>query len=230
MANPIGALRRQLRIARQQRRARECDRQGRRDEAAVQRARCNEGWFTSSELRLLYRTVQGLRGPGPLAEIGSWKGRSTALMAMALRDRGCEAGKIIAIDPHVGSDEHRGAIEREGPTLREFRRNLARLALDGWIEELVLFSKDAAEVLRRRGAKLRFLLIDGAHDYAAVQQDIRHFLPLMHDDAVIALHDCEPDGVWPEVWQAYQDELAPRVDLIERAHSLTVTRRRAAAA
>jgi len=221
----LQSVRKRLRVARRVRRASRLMRQGRREEAVVELARTNEGWFRSSEIALLYRTVKALPGPGNLAEIGSWKGRSTAVTAMALKDAGDTEAKIFAIDPHVGSEEHRDTIEREGPTLIEFRKNLRRLHLYDQVEEMVAFSYDAAKILAERGESLRFVLIDGAHDYGSVKKDIQLFRPMVRDGGIIALHDCEPDGgAWPEVWQAYEDELAEHVELLDRAASLTVTR------
>src|SRR6185503_8996377 len=61
---------------------------GRQEEATVLWARTLPGWFSRHEIRLLYRTVCGLEGPGDIAEVGSWKGRSTVVLGRAVRDAG----------------------------------------------------------------------------------------------------------------------------------------------
>lgn len=179
--------------------------------------------FHREEIRLLYRTVLASRPPGDIAEIGSWKGRSTVVMGLALRDSGDTSCRIYAIDPHIGSEEHRDVIEREGSTLSAFTHNLQTLGVDSLVEPVVEYSTRAASALAARGVSLRLLFIDGAHDEASVRADIRAFLPLVRAGGTIALHDCGPDTGWPGVWAAYRAELAPVVKEVERAHSLLVT-------
>lgn len=191
------------------------------------------GWSTKEELRALYRAVRSAGGPGDVAEIGSWKGRSTIVIASALRDAGIDDARIWAIDHHVGSDEdrHRVVLEKEGSTLDAFRRNLRRAGVAGRIEPLVMSSRDAAAELVRRGVSLRMVFIDGAHDEKSVRADIRAFVPLLRPGGVIALHDCDiEDANFPGVWNAYRTDLEPDVDLVEHADSLLVARLRAPAA
>ena len=67
-----------------------------------------EGWMSPDQARRLYdaaaRTAAGQR----IVEIGSFRGRSTIVLASAAPD-GVE---IVAIDPHAGND--RGPQEFEG--------------------------------------------------------------------------------------------------------------------
>ncbi len=89
-------------------------------------------------------------------------------------------------------------------------------------------SEDGAKVLAKRGVRLRMVFIDGAHDEQSVTRDIRAFLPLLYPGAIVALHDCMPGGGgWAGVWKAYQRALAGRVDELDRATSLLVTRLKA---
>jgi predicted O-methyltransferase YrrM len=199
---------------------------GRREDAILQLARIVPGMFRHDEIRLLYRTARDAPPPGDFAEIGSWKGRTTVTQALGLRDGGIAGARIYAIDHHGGSDELQKKIAEEGSTLPQFRRNLRRLRVDDLVEEMVMDSAEAARILEVRGVRLRMLFIDGAHDEQSVRRDIRSFLRLINPGGIIALHDCEPGGEWPEVWKAYQSELAPRVEELARASSLLVTRLR----
>lgn len=185
-----------------------------------------QGWSTKDELRSLYRAVLAADAPGDIAEVGSWKGRSTIVLARALIDGRIPEARLWAIDHHVGSDEgrHREVLDTEGSTLSAFRQNLARAGVEHRIEPLVMSSEDAAAELARRDVALRMVFIDGAHDEAAVRQDIRAFLPLLSARGVVALHDCDPAGEFPGVWRAYQAELEPRVDVVEHTDSLLVVR------
>jgi predicted O-methyltransferase YrrM len=196
---------------------------GRREEAVVRLARLAEGLLRTDEIRLLYRSVRGAPEAGDVAEIGSWKGRSTVVMGLALLDAGAEDCRLYAIDPHEG-------ILGEGSSLPDFRRNIRSLGVRRRVEELIVPSVEAAKILAARAVRLRLLFIDGAHDEESVRQDIRGFLPLVRPGGLIALHDCEENGEFPGVFRAYRSELEPRVEVVDRARSLLVTRLRSGSA
>jgi predicted O-methyltransferase YrrM len=197
---------------------------GRREEGVVHLARCVDGWYNGDEVRLLYRTACHAEGPGHVAEVGCWKGRSTVVLGMAVRDAGLAGCRIYAVDHHRGSEEHREMVVRDGSSLEAFRRNVSRLGVTGIVQEMVMPSDEAARRLADASVHLRLLHIDGAHDEEAVRSDLRHFLPLMSAHGIIALHDCEPAGPFPGVWRAYQSELAARVEVMGRASRLLVVR------
>jgi predicted O-methyltransferase YrrM len=200
---------------------------GREQEAAVWISRLAKGLFAEDESGLLYRSVRSIGAPGDIAEIGSWMGRSSIVMGLALRDAGSTTRRIYAIDPHMGSDEHRDFIAQHGSTFSAFLHNVAEANVDDLIEPLVMKSTDGARMLAERRVRLGMVFIDGAHDEASVREDIRSFLPLLNPRATVALHDCEENGGFPGVWRAFQAELAPRVEILERASSLLVTRLKA---
>lgn len=217
-------LNRAVKPLRRRLRARWYTARGRREDAILQLSRIVDGMFRQDEIRLLYRTARDAEGPGDVAEIGSWKGRSTVVLGLGLADGGHDDCRIFAIDHHQGSPEHRERIAREGSTLETFRRNVRRAGVAHRVEEMVMPSAAAAERLAQRGVRLRLLFIDGGHDEASVRADVRGFLPLVRPGGLVALHDCEPSGEWPDVWKVYQEELAPRVAELGRASSLLVTR------
>jgi predicted O-methyltransferase YrrM len=200
---------------------------GRRDDAVVALSRIVPGMFSEDETRLLYRTVREAPGPGDIAEIGSWMGRTSVIMGMALRDAATPDCVIWAIDHHVGSEEHASYIEKNGSTLDRFRRNIANAGLEDRIQELVMKSGEASQVLAERGVRLRMTFIDGAHDEDSVREDIGYMLPLMTPGGIVAFHDCsEGEDGFPGVWRAIQSELGSRVDIVDRADTLLVTRLR----
>lgn len=197
---------------------------GRREDAAVLLSRSVPGMFRQDEIRLLYRTARDAPGPGDYAEIGSWKGRTSIVQALALRDGRISGAKLYAIDTHDGGLDLIERVAHEGgSTLPQFRANVRSVGLSELIDEMVMPSERAAEVLGERGVRLRMLFIDGAHDEASVRRDIRAFLPLMNPRGIIALHDFDHDR-WPGVTKAYHAELADKVDVVERASHLLITR------
>ncbi len=196
-------------------------------EAAVLWAWTVPGWSTKEELRALYRAAVAAEGPGDVAEIGSWKGRSTIVLARALRDAGAEEATVWAIDHHAGSDEaiHREILAKEGSTFDSFRTNIVRAGVEDGVEPLVMSSTDGAAELLRRGVVLRMAFIDGAHDEESVRADIRALVPLVRSGGIVALHDCAIEGgLFPGVWQAYCAELEGRVHVVEHTDELLVAR------
>lgn len=199
---------------------------GDREEAAVIWAWSIHGWSTKNELRLLYRSAREAGGPGDIAEIGSWKGRTAIILARALRDAGA-AARVWAIDHHMGSGEERHArvLVAEGSTEAAFRANVGAAGIADRVEPLVMSSGEAAAELARRRRRLRMIFIDGAHEEESVRHDIRAFLPLLRPGGLVALHDCEDeDAGFPGVWQAYRAELQSRSEVVGRVDSLLIAR------
>src|SRR3989442_10815319 len=123
------------------------------------------GWLADHEGRPLYELARRCTGRGVIVEIGSWKGRSTIWLAS-----GSKAGSAVsvhAIDPHVGSPEHRsGGIPVA--TFDEFRANVARAGVDDIVVPLVKPSLEVAASFQR---PVELLFIDGDHSYEAVLAD-----------------------------------------------------------
>jgi predicted O-methyltransferase YrrM len=219
---PIGAA---LKPMRRRFRAWWLTRAGRREDAVESLVRIVPGLFRRDEIRLLYRTARDARGPGDIAEIGSWKGRTAATMGIALKDAGVGDCRIYAIDHHQGCPEQAEHIAREGSTIAAFRKNVRDAGVADYIEEMVMSSAAAARILEERNVRLRMAFIDGAHDEESVRTDIRLMLRLMNPGGILAFHDFAPEG-FPGVVKAFHAELDGRVDVVARARSLLVARLR----
>ena len=59
-----------------------------------------EGWLTDAQAQRLFARAAGLRAPARIVEIGSFRGRSTIVLASAAS----EGVDVVAIDPHGGGD------------------------------------------------------------------------------------------------------------------------------
>src|SRR5215216_4634211 len=59
-----------------------------------------EGWLTDTQARRLWERACALPSPGQIVEIGSFRGRSTIVLARAAP----EGVEVVAIDPHGGGD------------------------------------------------------------------------------------------------------------------------------
>lgn len=140
--------------------------------------RAIEGWMTFPELTWLYETAKGLSS---IAEIGSWKGRSThALLS------GC-SGTVTAIDYFEGSkEEHDGTNERfleeTQKTYETFMKNV------GEFKNLEVMKLSSAHALQHiEDKQYEMVFIDAGHSYEEVLQDIKDWLP--HAKYIICGHD-----------------------------------------
>jgi predicted O-methyltransferase YrrM len=195
---------------------------GSRERGMTKLVRCVPGWLSDQEAVALYRLGSTLPGIGHVAEIGSWKGRSTVALSLGLMDAGRTDGCLYAIDPHQGSEEHSEIIASAGTTLGAFRSNLRRYGTPQLVTEMVMPSVQAADVLVGEGVRLGLVFVDGAHDEQSVRDDIRAFLPLLLPGGLVALHDFDPG--WPGVIAAYRSELESISEPIDQHDSLLIVR------
>lgn len=138
-----------------------------------------EGWLTAGEAAALFACARRCRGRGVIVEIGSWKGRSTIVLAAGAR---AGAGApVYAVDPHQGLPQFGGE-----PTFAAFQANVAAAGLADRVRPLQQCSGDAA---RDFPSPVELIYIDGAHDHAAVLADFTAWFPTVLDGGVMAFHD-----------------------------------------
>jgi predicted O-methyltransferase YrrM len=128
------------------------------------------------------------RGPrgGRLVEIGSFRGKSTIVLATAAP----EGVDVVAIDPHAGND--RGPQELEGFEAEAagdhaaFNANLAAAGVAGRVRHVRAFSESAHHVV---DGLIDVLYIDGAHRYAPARRDIAEWGRRVADGGTLLIHD-----------------------------------------
>ncbi|MFO8062554.1 MAG: class I SAM-dependent methyltransferase [bacterium] len=174
------------------------------------KSRWVEGWLSKSEAKILYKLSKGELPDGDIIEIGSYKGRSTIFLASDLP----EDRKVIAIDTHRGSDEHRKA----GPvnTLPDFRQTLKRFGIEDNVDVVV---SDSIEAGSKYSDKASIIFIDGSHKYEDVKRDTEVWKSHLADNGYILLHDTI---FWDGPVRAFIEEIAADSDftVLGRAHSL----------
>ncbi len=154
-----------------------------------------EGWLYAGEAYRLYESVRSF----PVAvkvltvvEIGSWKGRSTVALALAMS---CRDGRVFSIDPHSPATTGLGEWgEWNVDTFDEFLKNLHRAGVYERVVPVRKLSSDAVSSFPER--KIDVLFVDGAHDFEGVARDILLYTPKLSDFARVAFNDPSIPGVY----------------------------------
>lgn len=137
-----------------------------------------ESTTSYSDLQFLFLAARDGWGSGALVEIGSFKGKSAA--ALALGSKCAKREKVFCIDPHSEM------------TKEIFLRNLAKIGVGDYVVPLVATSEEAAKTF---ASKIRVLFIDGNHEYASVRNDILLWKDRVIDGGIIAFHDYSWESV-----------------------------------
>jgi predicted O-methyltransferase YrrM len=145
-----------------------------------------DGWMSPDQGRRLAAAARRCPPAGRIVEIGSFRGRSTIVLAAA-SDPSVE---VVAIDPHAGND--RGPQEIEGfeeaaATDHEvFLANLAAAGVADRVRHVRAFS-DAAHP--QVDDPVDVLYVDGAHRYGPALADITAWGRRVGDGGTLLIHD-----------------------------------------
>jgi Methyltransferase domain len=145
-----------------------------------------DGWMTDEQARRLWDDAIRLRSGDQIVEIGSFRGRSTVILASAAP----EGVDVFAIDPHAGND--RGPQEIEGYAdvaavdHDVFHETLRTAGVDERVRHLRAFSLDA---LGKVEGDVDLLYIDGAHRFAPALADIRVWGGRVAPGGTMLIHD-----------------------------------------
>jgi len=157
------------------------------------------GWFSYEHI---YRDmVEQLEDESLIVEIGSFKGKSSAFMAVEIANSGKKI-KFDCIDPmkllsHYATSAKNNPQEWEGYSADEFHRRLEPVK-DFY--NLHQMTSDEAVKLYENNS-IDFLMIDGDHSYDAVKKDIINWLPKMRPGGLIV----GDDAFVPDIVRAAQD-------------------------
>ncbi len=179
-----------------------------------------EGWMTDGQARTLYDAARSCPPDGTIVEIGSFRGRSTIVLASA-----APAGvSVVAIDPHAGND--RGPQEIEGFEAEAdddhavFNRNLADAGVADRVRHVRKFSNDA---LGDVDAPIDVLYIDGAHRYAPALADISSWGAKVRPGGTLLIHDSFSSiGVTAAIGRSLM--FGGRFRYVGRSRSMTIYR------
>lgn len=145
-----------------------------------------DGWLTDDQIARLHQAASAAPPGGRIVEIGSFRGRSTVVLASAAP----EGTEVVAIDPHAGND--RGPQEIEGFEAEAATDNAvfeSNLAAAG-VRERVTHHREFSD--RAHGLvadPIDVLFIDGAHRFAPARADIRDWGGRVAPGGRMLIHD-----------------------------------------
>jgi len=142
------------------------------------------GFLGENEARFLGLVAACVLAQGVIVEIGSFKGRSTVMLAKVAAHYGL--GPVVSIDPHTRILSPVRPDDTGGSTYDDFLASLRGAGVEKHVEVHRAFSMDVQQTWDR---PIRFLWIDGDHSYEGAHQDFAGFLPFVNALGVVALHD-----------------------------------------
>ena len=145
-----------------------------------------EGWLSKDQAARLYAVAAATSAGQQIVEIGSFRGRSTIVLAGAAPD----GVAVVAIDPHAGNDrgprQISGYVDEAADDHDAFNENLAAAGVAARVQHVREFSHWAHDEVT---GTIAVLYIDGAHRYAPAQSDIRNWGARVDAGGTMLIHD-----------------------------------------
>src|SRR3954451_2852727 len=145
-----------------------------------------EGWLTDAQADRLPAAAGRLGAGARVVEIGSFRGRSTIVLAGAAP----ADAEVVAIDPHLGSDRGPQEFAEQhalgSADLEAFRTNLSRAGVSERVRYVRERSQDA---LGEVSGPVDLLYVDGAHRYGPARDDLVRWGARVSDGGTLLVHD-----------------------------------------
>lgn len=143
-----------------------------------------EGFLAPNEMRFLALLGAVPTADGEVLEIGSFKGKSTIILAKSSRLAGDD--HVNAVDPMTAPSETDPDLKGDASSFEDFTANIEAHGVASRVRLHKTFSYELAKDWNR---PLRLLWIDGDHTYAGTRADFEGFAPHLADGAIVAIHD-----------------------------------------
>lgn len=153
-------------------------------QAAVAISHWVHGWITRAQRTALFHLACDVKRPNVIVEIGSWKGKSTAILGWG--SKAGDKAQVWAIDPHEATPSY-WIIHTKGRTGSSYTQFMANMEAGGLLDVVrpLRQSSEMGTALVREPVGLLF--VDGDHDYAAL--DVALWVDRVIPGGVVALHD-----------------------------------------
>lgn len=145
-----------------------------------------QGWLRPGQAERLWEAAGRVPAGGRIVEIGSFRGKSTAILAA-----GSDASvKVCAIDPHAGNDRAPGAWEGSADVGSQdhdaFMANLSSVGVTDRVHHVREFSQKAHPLVE---GTIDVLYVDGAHGYGPASDDLSTWGARVVDGGEMYVHD-----------------------------------------
>jgi hypothetical protein len=145
-----------------------------------------EGWMSSGQARRLWDLGSAVQSGGQIVEIGSFRGRSAIVLALASSGR----ASVVAIDPHAGNDrgpqEIVGSVDEGEADNVAFRANLAAAGVESRVRHVRMPSQEALGAV---DGAIDLLYVDGAHRFGPASSDIARWGERVRPGGTMLVHD-----------------------------------------
>ncbi len=191
-----------------------------------------KGFMPDHEAFALYNLALDASNAGPVLEIGSYCGKSAAIIGAACKQNN---GILFSVDHHTGSEEQQPGQEYFDPDLYDeqtrgvntfplFRKTLERAGLENTVVPVVASSHVAG---RMWNTPLAMVFIDGGHTFEAAHTDFLTWAPHIITGGLLVIHDIffnpEEGGQAPR--QVYEEAIATgRYEILEMTGTLGALR------
>ncbi|MEM7816503.1 MAG: class I SAM-dependent methyltransferase [Candidatus Aenigmatarchaeota archaeon] len=150
-----------------------------------------EGWLSEKEALVLYSLVRSLKTTNPIVlEIGSWVGKSSVVLAKAVKRK---KGVLYCIDPFDASGD---SFSKENYSIKNFNlkekflSNIKKSKVEKYVKIIAKKSQDA---LKEWNNSVDFIFIDADHSYSNVKEDFVCWSKFLKVGGYIAFHDAKED-------------------------------------
>jgi hypothetical protein len=143
-----------------------------------------EGHLSGNEMRFLCLLAAAPTTEGAILEIGSFKGKSTVLLAKAAALAGHD--RVHAVDPLNAPSSTDPDLGGAASSAGDFHENLRRKGVRDAVTHHPMRSEELAPDWTD---PLRLLWIDGDHTVEGTRRDLDGFGPHLADGAIVAIHD-----------------------------------------
>jgi len=189
-----------------------------------------KGFMDDDEACRLYALALAASRTGPVLEIGSYCGRSAAIIGSACKQN---RGILFSVDHHTGSEEQQPGEQYFDPDLYDgntsavntfplFRQTLSRAGLEETVVPIVCDSKTAGRMWK---TPLSMVFIDGGHAFDAAYTDFLTWAPHIIPGGFLAIHDIffDPrEGGQPPRQVYEQAQATGQYDVLEMTKTLGV--------
>lgn len=168
-----------------------------------------EDWFTYPNL---YKSmVEKFSSGSKFVEVGSWKGKSAAYLAVEIINSKKDIS-LDCVDTWKGSFEHTNDFYVKSNSLYElFIKNTSSLSYV--INPIRMDSISASKIYKDNS--IDFVFIDASHEYDNVKEDISSWFPKVKFGGIIAGHDYKYG--WKDVDKAVDEFFMNKIILSSEA-------------